>query len=160
MLQIYINYTLYVAPSEANERVETHRLRACPAYMGRPVFSDVAVAQDAGVEPWIAKVLMLFRIKLKRRAVKILRGKGRPEKDVYYSLALVRWYERLPRAADASMCPVYRWESRAREAQVSVSDIRTIVEIVHMVPVPVPAVFGKELDLNYQNIWMRKELPY
>src|SRR3569623_1902498 len=160
MLQIHINYTLYVAPSEANERVETHRLRACPAFMGRPVFNDMAVMQADGDEPWIAKGLMLFRMKLKRRAVKSLRGKGRPGADVYYCLALVRWYQRLPRAVDATRCPVYRWETRPRQPQVSAINIRTITEIVHMLPVPVPAVFGEEVDLNYRNIWIRKELPY
>ena len=158
--QIYISYTLHVAPSEENERDETHRLRASPAFQGRPVFNDAAVMQPAGEEPWIGKILMLFRIKVKRRAVKVLQGKGRPETDVYYSLALMRWYQRLPRAVDAARCPVYRWETRAKQPQVSVIDIRTITEIVHMLPVPAPEVFGAELDLNYRNIWVRKELPY
>lgn len=155
-MQVHINYSLHIAPSKNNDRVETHTIRSCPSFQGKPVFNDVLVKSEEG--EWCGKVLMLFRFKLRRGESKVLgeglSGKADSPKDVCYSCALVRWYQCIPHFRDASMCSVYRWEQRMSQPHVTVIDVRTITEMIHMLPVA--AAVGKDEDWYYKNIWIRK----
>jgi hypothetical protein len=155
-LQAHINYLLHIAPSKNNDRVENHTIRSCPSFQGKPVFNDVLVKSEEG--KWCGKFLMLFRFKLQRGKLKVL-GEGLSEKadspkDVCYSCALVRRYQCIPHFRDASMWSVYRWEQRMSQPHATVIDVRTITEMIHMLPVAVAV--GKDEDRYYKNIWIRK----
>lgn len=50
-IQVYVSYTLYIAPTTENERSTTHAARASPSFSKRPVFSDVLVNARERGEP-------------------------------------------------------------------------------------------------------------
>jgi hypothetical protein len=52
------------------------------------------------------------------------------------------------------MCSVYKWEQRMSQPHVTVIDVRTITEMIHMLPVA--AAVRKDEDPYYKNIWIRK----
>jgi hypothetical protein len=72
-MQVHINYSLHIAPLKKDDRVETHTIRSCPSFQGKPVFNDVLVKSEEG--EWCGKVLMLFKFKLQRGESKVL-GEG------------------------------------------------------------------------------------
>jgi hypothetical protein len=130
-----------------NKRGETHALRATPAFKGRAVFNDVAVRSGAAV-PWYGKILMFFRIRLKRRRV----VDGQEEEMIRNGpCALVRWYRSVERLGDSSLCPMYTWEDRKGQPQVSVISVSSIIGVAQMIPI---AVFTRTY---YQNEWLRRE---
>lgn len=81
-IQVYVSYSVYIAPTEENERSNTHSARATPLFSKRPVFNDVLFNADWGAgrrkgggkkggvggsgTVWCGKLLMLFRIKLRK----------------------------------------------------------------------------------------------
>lgn len=149
LLQVHIIHTCSIGPSELNKRGETHTLHASPAYEGRSVFNDVAVRSGAAV-PWYGKVLMFFRIRLKRRRV----VDGQEEEMVKNRpCALVRWYRHVERLGDSSLCPLYTWEDRKGQPQVSVILVSSIIEVAQMIPTAVSTSYRT----YYMNEWLRRE---
>lgn len=71
--------------------------------------------------------------------------------------ALVRWYKLVEGLEHANQCPVYRWEARPNQDQVSIISTSSIAEIAHILPVPIP-VRGHDAQLYYRNLWLRKSL--